>query len=100
MTSNPSTPSNPPARQRYTAPVRRGFGHVHHLFATVSNLPNSPIASYIRDLSPSQQADVQAALDYLADEFSAEVAKYQIPAHLLIPQTQSAPTPKSDSSTT
>lgn len=84
-----------PARQRYTAPVRRGFGHIHHLFAMATHFPDSPIAAYIRDLSPSQQTDVQNALDYLCDEFQAEVAKYQIPAHLLVPQSPApAPTPK------
>jgi hypothetical protein len=82
--------------QRYTAPVRRGFGHIHHLFAMATNLPNSPLASYLRDLSPHQQADVQAATDYLYEQFQAEAAKYQIPAHLLLPQT--APTPKPEPS--
>ena len=84
------------ARQRYTAPVRRGFGHIHHLLAEATNLPNSPVAAYLRDLSPAQQSDVQNALDYLFDEFQSEVAKYQIPTHLLVPQA--APTPKPEPS--
>ena len=85
--------------QRYTAPVRRGFGHIHHLFAAATNLPNSPVAAYIRDLSPHQQSDVQAALDYLYEQFQDEAAKYQIPAHLLLPTSPSAPTPSPSDNT-
>lgn len=72
--------------QRYTAPVRRGFGHLVHIFATASQQPNSIVAAYFRDLDPVPQNDVQLAIDYMTEQFQDEIAKYSVPSFAPITQ--------------
>ena len=42
-----------------------------------------PLTTYFASLSPHQHSDVQAAVNYMSQQFAEEVAKTQIPAHLL-----------------
>lgn len=91
--SDPTTKSAP--IQRYTAPVRRGFGHLCHAIVIRPSPTNpDPLTAYFSSLSPHQHSDVQAAVNYMSQQFAEEVAKTQIPAHLL--QRPAAPKDESD----